>query len=215
MNVHAPAPTVVLADDHPMFLAAVRQGLERSGLVVVGEAKSGRAAVDRCEESQPNVAVLDITMPGLSGLSAIREISTKSPDTKMVVLSAHRDRTRINLAFEEGAAAYLSKDAPIDLVVETVRAVANGRRPPANRSSHQPDRAVKADGLLTPRQERLLQLAASGLSVKESAAQLGISAKTVHNHLGDLYKRLDAKGLTDAVVKAGRLGLIDLEEESV
>jgi len=215
MSVHAAPPTIVLADDHPMFRAAVREGLERSGLDVVGEAKSGRGAVDQCELNQPEVAVLDITMPGMTGLVAIREINSKSPETKIIVLSAHRDRTRINLAYAENTAAYLSKDAPIDVVVETVKAVARGLKPPENRSSHMPDREVDTESLLTPRQVKLLQLSASGLSLKEAAGQLGISVKTVHNHLNDLYKRLDASGLTDAVVKAVRLGLIDIEEESV
>jgi len=209
------SPTILLADDHPMFRAAVREGLERAGLEVVAEAKSGREAVDECGAIHPSVVVIDLTMPGVGGLVAIREINDKSPDTQVVVLSAHRDRTRINLAYAEETAAYLSKDAPIEVVVDTVLAVARGQSLPSHRSLHMPDVDVRSDALLTPRQHNLLQLAASGLSLKESAAELGISVKTVHNHLNDLYRRLDAQSLTDAVVKAARLGLIDLDEESV
>ena len=215
MPTYDDSPTILLADDHPMFRAAVREGLERAGLEVVAEAQSGRQAVDECGASQPSVAVIDLTMPGVGGLVAIREINERSPNTQVVVLSAHRDRTRVNLAYAEETAAYLSKDAPIDVVVETVLAVAGGRRLPSHRSLHMPDVDVRPDALLTPRQRDLLQLAASGLSLKESATELGISVKTVHNHLNDLYRRLDAQSLTDAVVKAARLGLIDLDEESV
>jgi DNA-binding NarL/FixJ family response regulator len=209
--------SIVLADDHQILRESVRRSFESAGEKVVGEASNGEDAVRLAASLEPDVVVMDISMPLLDGVSATRRITESVPGTKVVVLTMHDDIDRTRQALEAGAVGYLSKGCSFADVLETVRAAAAGQTglSPALASSmlsvaqaQRPD----DDETLSPRQVEILQGIADGLSTKQVARELGITQKTVHNHLNAIYRRLDTQSLTHAVLSAVRLGIIDLHD---
>jgi DNA-binding NarL/FixJ family response regulator len=211
--------SIVLADDHQILRESVRKNFESAGERVVGEASNGEDAVRLAENLQPDVVVMDISMPLLDGVTATRRITESVPGTKVVVLTMHDDIEKTRQALEAGAVGYLSKGCSFADVLETVRAAAAGDTglSPALASSMlsvaqaQLPREAEED-VLSPRQVEILQGIADGLSTKQVARELGITQKTVHNHLNAIYRRLDTQSLTHAVLSAVRLGIIDLKD---
>lgn len=211
--------SIVLADDHQILRESVRKSFESAGERVVGEASNGEDAVRLAENLRPDVVVMDISMPLLDGVTATRRITESVPDTKVVVLTMHDDIEKTRQALEAGAVGYLSKGCSFADVLETVRAAAAGETglSPALASSmlsvaqaQLPKEAQEE--VLSPRQVEILQGIADGLSTKQVARELGITQKTVHNHLNAIYRRLDTQSLTHAVLSAVRLGIIDLKD---
>ncbi|MFN3217392.1 MAG: response regulator [Acidimicrobiales bacterium] len=211
--------TIVLADDHQILRESVRKSFESAGESVVGEASNGEDAIRLAEQLQPDVVLMDISMPVLDGVTATRRITETVPGTKVVVLTMHDDIERTRQALEAGAVGYLSKGCSFADVLETVRAAAAGETglSPALASSMlsvaQAQQPKVEDELLSPRQVEILQGIADGMSTKQVARDLGITQKTVHNHLNAIYRRLDTQSLTHAVLSAVRLGIIDLRED--
>ncbi len=211
--------SIVLADDHQILRESVRKNFESAGERVVGEASNGEDAVRLAENLHPDVVVMDISMPLLDGVTATRRITESVPGTKVVVLTMHDDIEKTRQALEAGAVGYLSKGCSFADVLETVRAAAAGDTglSPALASSMlsvaqaQLPREAEED-VLSPRQVEILQGIADGLSTKQVARELGITQKTVHNHLNAIYRRLDTQSLTHAVLSAVRLGIIDLKD---
>jgi DNA-binding NarL/FixJ family response regulator len=212
--------SIVLADDHQILRESIRKNFESAGEKVIGEASNGEDAVRLADQLRPDVVVMDISMPVLDGVSATRRITDTVPDTRVVVLTMHDDIDRTRKALEAGAVGYLSKGCSFADVLATVRAAAAGETglSPALASSmlsvaqaQQPSAA--ADDLLSPRQVEILQGIADGGSTKQVARDLGITQKTVHNHLNAIYRRLDTQSLTHAVLSAVRLGIIDLRQQ--
>jgi DNA-binding NarL/FixJ family response regulator len=210
--------TIVLADDHQILRESVRKSFESAGEQVVGEASNGEDAVRLAENLRPDVVVMDISMPVLDGVTATRRITEGVPDTKVVVLTMHDDIEKTRQALEAGAVGYLSKGCSFADVLETVRAAAAGETglSPALASSMlsiaQSQQPKQQEELLSPRQVEILQGIANGSSTKQVARDLGITQKTVHNHLNAIYRRLDTQSLTHAVLSAVRLGIIDLND---
>jgi DNA-binding NarL/FixJ family response regulator len=210
--------TIVLADDHQILRESVRKSFESAGEQVVGEASNGEDAVRLAENLRPDVVVMDISMPVLDGVTATRRITESVPDTKVVVLTMHDDIEKTRQALEAGAVGYLSKGCSFSDVLETVRAAAAGETglSPALASSMlsiaQSQQPKQQEELLSPRQVEILQGIADGSSTKQVARNLGITQKTVHNHLNAIYRRLDTQSLTHAVLSAVRLGIIDLND---
>jgi two-component system, NarL family, response regulator DegU len=210
--------TIVLADDHQILRESVRKSFESAGEQVVGEASNGEDAVRLAENLRPDVVVMDISMPVLDGVTATRRITESVPDTKVVVLTMHDDIEKTRQALEAGAVGYLSKGCSFSDVLETVRAAAAGETglSPALASSMlsiaQSQQPKQQEELLSPRQVEILQGIADGSSTKQVARDLGITQKTVHNHLNAIYRRLDTQSLTHAVLSAVRLGIIDLND---
>jgi len=205
---------VVLADDHQILRDGIRRGLESAGEDVVGEAENGEEAVELVRATQPDIVLMDLSMPVLDGVAATRRITDEFPDVKVVVLTMHDDPARTRSALEAGAIAYLTKGTSFADVLDTLRRVIAGEEvlsPELAASMLQAaDTADPNLDLLSTRQTEILQMIADGLSTKQVARELGITQKTVHNHLNAIYRRLDTQSLTHAVLSAVRLGIIDL-----
>lgn len=209
---------VLLADDHQMLREGIRRVMEDAGIEVVGEASDGGEAVEKAEELRPDVVLMDVTMPVLDGVEATRQIRARVPDTKVVMLTMHADASVFDRAIKAGAVGYLVKDASSDEVVAAVRQAASGEtllsaelaRSMLGVAKEMQPAEPTAEKVLTAREEEVLQLIADGLSTNEVAEQLFISLKTVKNHLASIYQKFDARDRTQAVVRAVKMGIIQL-----
>ncbi len=207
---------ILLADDHQILREGVRRAFESAGEEVVGEAENGEEAVALVEQLSPDVVLMDLSMPVLDGATATKRITERFPDTKVVVLTMHDDVAKTQEALQAGAVGFLTKGSSFSDVHRTVTAAGEGLTAltPELASSmlaisdgaESPD----DDDLLSARQVEILQLIADGMTTKQTARELGIAQKTVHNHLNAIYRRLDTQSLTHAVLSAVRLGIIDL-----
>ena len=208
---------VLLADDHQILRDGIRRGLESAGEDVVGEADNGEEAVALAIETKPDIVLMDLSMPVLDGVGAARRIREEVPGSKVVVLTMHDDPERTRAALQAGAAAYLTKGTSFADVLDTLRRVQDGEetlspRLAASMLEHLGPEPSHND-LLSHPQVEILQMIADGNSTKQAARALGITQKTVHNHLNATYRRLDTHSLTHAVLSAVRLGIIDLHSD--
>jgi DNA-binding NarL/FixJ family response regulator len=209
--------TVLLAEDHAILRQGLSALLQADGRVeVIGEARTGREAVEMSRALRPDVIVMDIAMPVLNGLEATRQILTENHAARVVILSAHSDDAYIERMTEAGVAGFLEKQTSAEMLAEAIQVIARGKTffspSIAKRLNpdHQPrDRA----GILKPRAKRLtarecevLQLVAEGSANKEVASTLGITVKTVEKHREHLMAKLDihdTAGLTRYAIAAG------------
>ena len=207
---------ILLADDHKILREGIRRGLEGAGETVVGEASNGEEAVELARTTQPDVVLMDLSMPVVDGIAATKRITDEMPETKVVVLTMHDDASRTPAAIAAGAVGYLTKGTSFTEVLETIRAVANGETVLSPQLAismlRAAQEAVEHADLLSDRQVEILQKIANGYGTKQVARELGITQKTVHNHLNAIYRRLDTQSLTQAVLSAVRLGIIDLDQ---
>lgn len=205
---------VLLADDHQILRDGVRRGLEAAGATVVGEAENGSEAVELARDTKPDVVLMDLSMPVLDGVAATERITAESPGTKVVVLTMHDDPERTRSALVAGAVGYLTKGTSFDEVFDTLERAHAGEEVLSPKLAatmlRTAGEADQSDQLLSERQREILQMIADGLSTKQAARELGITQKTVHNHLNATYRRLDTQSLTHAVLSAVRLGIINL-----
>ena len=210
--------TVLLAEDH----AVVRQGLSAllnadGHFKMVGEAKTGREAVELAHTLRPDVILMDIAMPVLNGLEATRQILAANPAAKVVILSAHSDDEYIERMSTAGVAGFLEKQTSADVLTKAIREIAKGNTyfspAIAKRMRDAPGKPRDRDGLpkanaarLTSREAEVLQLVAEGSANKQVAAALGIIIKTVEKHRQRLMDKLDiheTAGLTRYAIAAG------------
>lgn len=212
--------TIVLADDHPVVRQGLRAVLEAEPLFsILGEAGDGLDAVDLVATLKPRVLVVDLMMPGLTGLEVTRRVRKESPDTQVVVLSMHASEPYVLEALRNGAGAYVLKNSESEHLVRAVREAAAGRRYLSPTLS---ERAIAAYGggtsagagptdvydTLTDREREVLHLAAEGRSHREIAQRLGISPRTAEVHRANLMRKLDLHSQTDLVRYAIRRGII-------
>jgi DNA-binding NarL/FixJ family response regulator len=206
---------LVLADDHAIVRQSLHLLLEKQGLTVVGEAADGAQAVELVREHLPDVAVLDISMPGVNGLEALRQIRRISPLTRTIVLSMHTDERYVREAMDSGAQGYVLKSQAANDLILAIRAAMRGEVyfgatiravTLAGRAGPEADAADR----LSQRQRQVLQLVAEGKSTKDIAEQLGISPKTAEAHRSALMRKLGAHRAAELVRSAVRLGLIDV-----
>jgi DNA-binding NarL/FixJ family response regulator len=210
--------TVLLAEDHTIVREGFRKMLElEKDLQVVGEAQDGRQAVALAKKLRPDVVLMDIAMPLLNGLEATRQVLKAVPATKVVILSAHNDDAYVKNATDSGAVGFLLKQTSSHVVCEAIREVQKGKTffsPAVARRLHQLDdksrdragRPQSGDIRLTSREMEVLQLIAEGKANKETAAELGISIKTVEKHREKIMSKLDVHdtaGLTRYAISAG------------
>lgn len=210
--------TVLLAEDHTVVREGLRTLLEAEGnIAVVGEAATGRQAVELAKKLRPAVIVMDIAMPLLNGLEATRQILKAVPGAKVLMLSAHSDDAYVEQVMALGAAGYLLKQTSARVLAEAVRAVQKGNTffsaSIARRWHDQHEKSLKGGDLrkkegarLSSREVEVLQLVAEGLANKQVAAELGISVKTVEKHRQSLMAKLsihDTAGLTRYAISAG------------
>jgi DNA-binding NarL/FixJ family response regulator len=210
---------IALADDHTLVRTGLRLLLETMpDMIVVGEAADGEEALSLIESTSPDVVLMDLAMPGLSGLDAVRRGAARFPGTRLIVLSMHAEEAYVQEALGAGAAGYLLKGADRTELEHALRVVAEGRiylspaicgavvaglgRPVEPRAPISPLEA------LTARQREVLTLVAGGHSTKQVAALLGLSAKTVEAHRGAIMDRLGIRDLAGLVRLAVREGLV-------
>jgi DNA-binding NarL/FixJ family response regulator len=215
---------VFLADDHRLVRAGIRSLLADLGDVeVVGEADDGQQALQRLLETRPDVALIDIAMPGLNGLDLVARLGRELPATRLVVLSMHSSAAHVTQALRAGVSGYLLKDAAVEELPVLLRAVTRGETYLSPAISKQVvdgflGRGAAAAGAdaageaapdaLTPRQREILQLVAEGQSTKEVAQLLNLSVKTVEAHRAQIMDRLDIHDLPGLVRYAIRSGLV-------
>ena len=221
---------IVLADDHAVVRAGIRALLEaQPGLEVVGEASSGREAVEVVEQFDPDVALLDIRMPDMSGLEACREIRARFPEVEILILSMYSDETYLREALEAGARGYILKESTDDDLVRAIRAVSDGdmamspemlKAMASSLVSEQDQQAKPAEGqrenydTLTPREREVFSLVVRGYSNLEVASALFISVKTVESHKANLKRKLGLRRRSELVRYAIRLELLSPTDES-
>ena len=205
---------ILLADDHTVVRRGCAQILSKQpDMEVVGEANNGREAVDLAQQLQPDVVLMDVTMPSLNGIEGTRRIYDSCPRTKVLALSMHHDAVYVREILRAGARGYVVKDANDDALIEAVRAVARGE---AYLSPSIAD-AVLSDyrrhvtnpiDLLTSREREVLQMIAEGRTNKEIAKILELSVYTVEAHRGKIMEKLNLHNTGDIVRFALRNGLI-------
>jgi len=210
---------ILLADDHNIMRRGLRLLLERHPeFEVVGEAADGREAAERAEASPPDVAVLDIAMPNLSGIEAAQRIRAALPQVAVIILSMHSDEGYVLRALKAGAKAYLLKDSAENDLIEAIRAVSEGKAffsPEISRILVEDYvREMKSRGaedsyeLLTSREREILHLLAEGKSNKDIATALNLSLYTVETHRRNLQDKLNLHSLAELILYAVRKGLI-------
>lgn len=214
---------VVLADDHAVVRKGIREFLEEApDITVVAEASNGREALAAVEEHRPDVAVLDIQMPEMSGIEATRRIKARFPDIRVLILTAYDDDPYIFALIQAGASGYVLKTASAEQLVEAVRTVQRGdsaldpavaRKVVRRLASGHPTPASEelVEGL-TGRELEVLRLAARGLTNQAIGVELGISDRTVQGHLANVYEKLGVSTRTEAVLRAVKLGWLTLDE---
>ncbi|UCF66163.1 MAG: response regulator transcription factor [Acidobacteriota bacterium] len=209
---------VLLADDHHLVRAGIRVLLEKIGSVqIVAEAGDGREALELIDRHRPDVALLDITMPGLNGLEVAARTAKTCEKTRIIILSMHADEGYVAQALRAGVAGYLLKDAVATELGLALTAVARGETYLSPAISSKVVEGFlrageeKADPLsvLTARQREILQLIAEGRSTKQIAADLDVSVKTVETHRAQLMERLDIHDVAGLVRFAVRTGLVE------
>lgn len=208
--------SVVIVDDHALLREGTRQILERAGgFRLVGEAAEGESALALVAEHHPQVVLLDLRLPQMSGVEVARRIVEVSPATRVVVLSAFDEIDYVRAALAAGVAGYLLKTTPADELVEAIRAACSGVMVlDPSLSPHlvrAPDGGPMTSGVeaLTSREREVVNLVAQGLPNKAIAAQLGISPRTVEGHLNHVFEKVGASSRSALVRLAMVNGLID------
>jgi DNA-binding NarL/FixJ family response regulator len=202
--------TCVVADDHPAMLASVADLLARSGFDVVGRARDGAEAVTLIESTKPQVALVDVRMPRLSGIEVAERAATISPETSIVFYTAFGDRALLSEALDVGARGFVLKEAPLVDLVRAVERVAAGDAyvDPVLAGVLVSGHAAERLPSLTQRERETLRLLADGLSNEEIGKRLHISPETVRTHVRKAMSKLEADTRTQAVATALRQSII-------
>lgn len=221
---------LMLVDDHDLVRTSLKAFLDsQAGMSVVAEASNGQDALRLAQESQPNVTIMDITMPGVDGLETTRRMRAACPECKVLALTVHTDKQYFFEMLSAGAAGYVTKDAAAEDLLDAIHAVADGQvyLQPALASwllddyrrllhqTHQPthgEAELSGKGLdvLSHREIQVLELVAEGMTNSEIGEALGISPKTVARHRERIMDKLDIHSSTELVKFAIRTGLINL-----
>lgn len=216
--------TIFLAEDHAILRQGLRALLEKEpDFSVVGEASEGLQVADLVERAKPDVLILDLAMPGLSGLDVTREVARRVPGTRIVILSMHSAEAFVLQALRNGAAAYVLKQRSAAELIGAIREVVAGRRflspPLSDKAIEVYARAqggeVDAYEMLTTRERQVLHLAAEGLNNPAIATKLGVSPRTAESHRARIMEKLGLRSRRDLIVYAVKRGLLPDTAESV
>ena len=211
---------VTIVDDQRLFVDGLVRILSiQRDVEVVGRAHTGEEAVEMCLREEPDVVLMDLSMPGMGGIRATRKILSLLPRTQVLVLTVHTDDINLFQAIKAGAQGYILKDCAPEDLASAIRAVHAGD------TIMSPDIAKKTmttfEGIrsstelapsLTERELEVIKALAQGKSNKEIARDLGISEKTIRNHASNIYRKLHIFDRTQAVIYAVRRGLVDIEQ---
>ncbi len=212
---------VMIVDDHPTFRDGLSRLLEEeTDIEVVGTPGDGEQAIEAAVQLEPDVIIMDISMPKMNGIEATRQIKTNSPEMAIIIVSAYSYPSYIVAALRAGASGYLLKNAPLPELMKAVRLVYSGegvfdmkitggilRRLAADKSEK-----MKEGEELHPRELQVLNLAAKGGNNKEIADQLNISERTVQTHLVNIFRKLRVSSRTEAVLHALKEGWLTLDD---
>ena len=210
---------VLLVDDHDLFRTGLRNLLEDEGVIVVGEAGTGNEALRMVEELTPDVVVMDLNMPGMTGVEATRQIASVAPLARVLVLTISDQDADVMDAILAGACGYLLKDASIGDLMQGIRSASVGESlisptiaskvlQRVRASSPLPDIAARIQAQLSDREIEVLKLIANGRDNADIAGQLYISPKTVKNHISNILMKLQIENRIQAAVYAVRSGLV-------
>jgi DNA-binding NarL/FixJ family response regulator len=214
--------TVLLVDDHTLMRQGVRALLQaQADIEIVGEAGTGRQAVERTKLLKPEVVVMDIAMPLLNGLEATRRILKQNPSSRVLILSSYSDDEYVHQLTEAGAAGYLLKDSAVTDLVKAIHEVHQGRSyfsPPIARRlmEHFRERFVRGvpvkqrTDVLTPRETEVLQLIAEGKANKQIAAELGLGIKTIEHHRQQVMNKLNIHDIATLTRYAISKGIVEM-----
>ena len=204
---------VLLADDHPVVRGGIRTLIETDpNIAVVGEANGGRNALELARQLQPDILLLDMEMPDMSGVEVARRLQTEQSAVRILALSAHDDAQYIRSLLSHGAVGYLTKDEAPEFILEAIHGVWRGQdgwlsRRVAARLSFMA-REDPDDRGLTPRERQVLGKIVAGKTNQEAGLELGISDKTIEKHLVSIYAKLGVSSRVEAAVLAVREGLL-------
>jgi DNA-binding NarL/FixJ family response regulator len=213
---------VLVVDDHPMVRMMVRIACDgRNGLSIVGEAADGNEALEMAASLRPDVIVLDLILPGITGLEVAGRLGLDDSTARILVLTATDDKAAVFEALRLGVSGYIEKTASVDEIADAIQAVARGelvfskeleRRAQVQLGefARKARETARALARLTPREREVLALLAEGLSTRQIARRLGLSDRTVESHIGNVYQKLDVRTRVQALYRAAGLGLVDL-----
>ena len=215
---------VVVVDDHELFRGGMVQLLREHGIDVVGEAAMAAPAIKLACELHPDVVLIDLNMPGISGIEATQRLHALAPLVRVLVLTVVDDEHAVTEALLAGASGYLLKDAPVAQIVEGIKATARGeslispriaghlvrriRQPPGMQIDNAPADLNNAQADLTPREMEILELIARGMDNPQIAQTLFLSQHTVKNHVSSILVKLQVQNRIQAAVRAVRRGLV-------
>ncbi len=215
---------VLIVDDHTIVRQGLRKLLESEGdIEIVGEAADGRDAVAKAADLAPSVVLLDISMPGLNGLEAIRQIMKRSPKTRVLVLSMHKNEAYVLQALRHGASGYVLKESASEEIVTALRALGRGESylsPSISRVVIDDYLRINSGGeqagrtlyeSLTAREREIFQLLAEGLKNHEVAERLHVSVKTVETHRAHVMEKLGLNNIAELVKYAIEIGIVQLD----
>lgn len=204
---------VLLADDHPVVREGIRNMVEADpSIQVVGEASGGREALELLSETQPDILLLDMEMPDMSGVEVTRRLHSQKTGVRIIALSAYDDPQYIRSALSNGAAGYLTKDEAPEFILEAIKGVWHGkegwlsRRVAANMTVWTRDENDHWG--LTEREKQVLHTIVDGKTNQEAGQELGISDKTIEKHLESIYQKLGVSSRVEAAVLAVREDLL-------
>ena len=201
---------VLSVDDHPLLRGGIAALIgNQTDMQVVAEACNGREALEQFRKHRPDITLMDLQMPEMSGIDAISAIRGEFPEARIIILTTHAGDVQVSRALKAGARAYLLKGSLRNELLETIRAVHAGQKRvssevAAELAEHSTDDA------LTPREVEVLRLVAKGNANKEIAAQLSLTEETVKSHIRNILAKLEAKDRTHAVAMGAKRGIIDL-----
>ena len=207
---------VLLADDHPLFLEGLRNLLASRGFTVVGTARDGLQALEKARALRPDLIIMDVWMPQLDGLSAVRMIKTEMPETKIVMLTVSAEDSDLFGAIKSGASGYLLKTQDTEEFFSLLEAVTRGETVLSpglttrilNEFARSPACEKDSPENLSPRQIQVLTLVAQGLTYKEVGEKLFLSERTIKYHMGQIIARLHIQSRAEVIDYARRSGLV-------
>jgi len=201
---------VLSVDDHPLLRGGITALIgNQTDMEVVAEACNGREALEQFRKHRPDITLMDLQMPGMSGIDAISAVRGEFPEARIIMLTTHAGDVQVSRALKAGARAYLLKGSLRNELLETIRAVHAGQK----RVSSEVAAEIaehSTDDALTPREVDVLRWAAKGNANKEIAAQLSLTEETVKSHMRNILAKLEAKDRTHAVAIGVKRGIIDL-----
>lgn len=210
---------VLIADDHKMVREGLRRILEFDGEIqVIDEADNGEECIKKIRSSKPDIVLLDINMPVMNGIEALQEIRKKKLKTKVIILTVHNEIEYLLRAVDIGIDGYILKDSDAHELIRAVTSVYEGDKfiqpsliPLLNSKLIARDLDAERLEQLSKREIEVLKLVAVGMFNKEIGVELGISERTVKNHLSSIFKKIDSSDRTQAAVFAIRNGLVDIK----